>query len=250
MGLEFENEKPYIDTRESVSKKIERYNDITRPLTREHNLLLAKKYMVESIYRSANVEGIGVTFPETQTICDGMSVAGKSVDDINAIVDLKNAWKWVFDNIENEINLSSLKTINRLAGKYTVINAGQIRTKYDEPIRVKLKGDEYYYPILPHSRNIEDMIEHILYDYDGIDVSLELFCQIAKAQIFNDGNKRTATLFANMHMIQNGHGILSIPETDIFEFYDLLTDYYSNDALKYKLKEFLLTKCITGNGHY
>ena len=34
----------------------------------QKNLMLAKKYMVESIFRAANVEGIGVTFPETQAI--------------------------------------------------------------------------------------------------------------------------------------------------------------------------------------
>ncbi len=41
-------------------------------MDKEKNILLAKKYMVESIYRSANIEGVGVTFPETQTICDGI----------------------------------------------------------------------------------------------------------------------------------------------------------------------------------
>ena len=55
-------------------------------MDKKTNILLAKKYMVESIYRSANIEGIGMTFPETQTICDGMSVSGHSVDDINIII--------------------------------------------------------------------------------------------------------------------------------------------------------------------
>lgn len=50
--------------------------------------------MVESIYRSANIEGIAMTFPETQAICDGMSVAGHSVDDVDAVSDLNRAWKW------------------------------------------------------------------------------------------------------------------------------------------------------------
>lgn len=37
----------------------------------QRNIFLAKKYMVDSIYRSANIEGIVMTFSETQTICDG-----------------------------------------------------------------------------------------------------------------------------------------------------------------------------------
>ena len=57
----------------------------------QKNLMLAKKYMVESIFRAANVEGIGVTFPETQAICDGMSVGGHKIEDIEAVMDLKHA---------------------------------------------------------------------------------------------------------------------------------------------------------------
>ena len=105
-------------------------------MDRERNILLAKKYMVESIYRSANIEGIGMTFPETQTICDGMSVSGHTLDEINAVNDLKNAWRWIFQNINTDIDVEVLCQLNRIAGKYTVINAGTIRSIYDEPIRV------------------------------------------------------------------------------------------------------------------
>lgn len=36
--------------------------------------------MVDYIWKSANLEGIPVTFPDTATICDGISVEGKSID--------------------------------------------------------------------------------------------------------------------------------------------------------------------------
>ena len=76
----------------------------------QKNLLLAKKYMVESIFRAANVEGIGVTFPETQAICDGMSVGGHKIEEIEAVVDLKHAWQWRFEHLMAEINLETLQT--------------------------------------------------------------------------------------------------------------------------------------------
>lgn len=79
-------------------------------MDKEKNILLAKKYMIESIYRSANIEGIGMTFPEIQTICDGMSISGHTVDEINAVNDLKNAWRWIFTNINNKINVETLNS--------------------------------------------------------------------------------------------------------------------------------------------
>lgn len=210
------------------------------------NVLLAKKYMVESIYRSANIEGIGVTFPETQTICDGMSIAGHSVDDINAVTDLKNAWKWLFNHIDDEIDIDSLCQLNRLAGKYTVINAGSIRDMYDEPIRVPLYDGKDYYPELPPPKTKIDANIKQLATNKTVEGALDLFCYVCKAQLFNDGNKRTATLFANMFMIQNGLGIFSIPVSKKLEFYDALTHYYDNDNNKSLLKEFLSENCLTG----
>lgn len=215
-------------------------------MDKSRNVLLAKKYMVESIYRSANIEGIGVTFPETQTICDGMSIAGHSVDDINAVTDLKNAWKWLFNHIDDEINLESLCQLNRLAGKYTVINAGSVRDMYDEPIRVPLFDGKDYYPELPPPKTEIDAKIKQLATNNTIDGALDLFCYICKAQLFNDGNKRTATLFANMFMIQNGLGIFSIPVSKKLEFYDALTHYYDNENNKDNLKIFLSENCLTG----
>ena len=211
------------------------------------NILLAKKYMVESIYRSANVEGIGMTFPETQTICDGMSISGHTVDEINAVNDLKNAWRWIFTNIEKNIGYSTVCILNRIAGKFTVINAGSLRTRYDEPIRVPLRnGIDYYSPLPPSEDTIESKLNDITSD-KTLDGALELFCYVCKSQLFNDGNKRTATLIANMFMIQNGFGILSVPVNKIQEFYEALTLFYEDDANKEDLKDFLKNNCITGN---
>lgn len=216
-------------------------------MDREHNILLAKKYMVESIYRSANIEGVGMTFPETQTICDGMSVSGHTIDEINTVNDLKNAWRWIFQNIDNDINVNTLCMLNQIAGKYTVINAGSFRTMYDEPIRVPLFDGENYYPPLPAEKNIIDNeIKNIIVE-KTLKSALDLFCYVCKKQIFNDGNKRTATLFSNMYMIQNCFGILSIPVDRKLDFYNALTGYYHDEANKDILVSFLRDYCITGN---
>jgi Fic family protein len=216
-------------------------------MDRERNVLLAKKYMVESIYRSANIEGIGMTFPETQTICDGMSISGHTIDEINAVNDLKNAWRWIFQNIDNPIDIDVLCQLNRIAGKYTVLNSGSIRDMYDEPIRVPLYDGKNYYPPLPPSKDsLNEIIEQMVAG-KTLDSALELFCFICKAQIFNDGNKRTATLITNLYMIQNGFGILSIPVDKKLDFYNALTRFYDDDANKGHLISFLKEYCLTGN---
>ena len=187
-----------------------------------------------------------MTFPETQTICDGMSVAGHSLDEINAVNDLKNAWRWIFDNIDAEVGIESLCVLNRAAGRSTVINAGQLRDRYDEPIRVPLHDGKDFYPPLPPSKEvIDEDIRKIVKDA-SLESALDLFCHVSKGQFFNDGNKRTATLISNLFMIQNGMGILSIPVEKKFEFYDALTSYYEDDGKKEALKQFFRKHCLTG----
>ncbi len=208
------------------------------------NILLAKKYMVESIYRSANVEGLGFTFPETQSICDGMSIAGHPIENIEAVVDLKRAWQWVFENYQNLPDLEMLKTLNRISGRNTVINAGSLRDIYDEPIRVTLGNGEYYYPDVPDKDKVEATLKQLLENEDKTDAAFDIFCYVAKLQAFNDGNKRTATLMANVVLIQHGQGIVSVPEEKTKEFYDCLIAYYKTDEKK-ELKDFLKNICFT-----
>ena len=46
-----------------------------RNLTLEENIFLAKRNLVDIIWKSANLEGVNVTFPETQMIIDGFLLA-------------------------------------------------------------------------------------------------------------------------------------------------------------------------------
>jgi hypothetical protein len=78
-------------------------------LTPKENIFLAKKILVVSIYNSAHLEGINVTFPDTQTIVDGVTVSNMKTDDLQVILNLKNAWKYTFDRIEAPLNAKRIE---------------------------------------------------------------------------------------------------------------------------------------------
>lgn len=63
-----------------------------------------------------------------------------------------------------------------------------------------------------------------------------------KTQVFIDGNKRAAVIFANHHMIANGAGLLVIPESEVPEFKKLLVKYYEDDN-KDEITSFLRERC-------
>lgn len=66
-----------------------------------------------------------------------------------------------------------------------------------------------------------------------------------RSQLFWDGNKRTSTIVANKIMIENGKGIIKIPDTKLIEFNALLSDFYTTNNMD-KIKQFIYEYCIDG----
>lgn len=97
-------------------------------LTREENVFLAKRNLVDTIWRSARLEGIACTYPETATILEGVSVAGLSIEAISVIRNLHTAWGYVLSTLERQVDLGVICTINALIGADNVVpSAGCIR---------------------------------------------------------------------------------------------------------------------------
>lgn len=209
-------------------------------MTQEENIFLAKRNIVDYIWKSANLEGIGVTYPDTQAIYNGMSVDGYSIEDINAVNDLKHAWQYLLEHINDELNLEFIKNVHRLLGKFTVLNAGAIRR--DE---VHIGGTDWI-PEIPDESDIEKNISDIIQnEAQALDKALDITLYIMRTQMFLDGNKRIAMLIGNKIMIENGQGIITVAQKDIKEFYNLLVKYYETDD-KSAIKKFLYDNCIDG----
>ena len=71
-------------------------------LTVEENVFWAKRSLADYIWKSANLEGIAVTFPETQTVLEGVSVGGKRIDDLNRILQMKRGWQYLLSTLERQ----------------------------------------------------------------------------------------------------------------------------------------------------
>ena len=83
-------------------------------LTRKQNVFVAKKNIVDYIWKSTNLEGIDVTYFETQAIYDGGVVNGLTVDNIIAIHNLKYAWQFILENEDIDYDFKTLTHIHRL----------------------------------------------------------------------------------------------------------------------------------------
>lgn len=208
-------------------------------MTKDQNIFFAKRCIVDSIWKSSHIEGIDVTYPETQKIYDGGNVARLRIDEIQTINNLKHAWLFVLNSIDVENNLNLLKSINSLIGSNLVDKAGNMRT-YEVSI-----GGTTWKPEIPDENEVSAKLQKLSEIECVTDRAISIMCYLMRTQFFSDGNKRTAMLFANKIMIENGKGIINIPIDEDINFGEQLIKYYETDNME-ELKKFIYDKCIDG----
>ena len=208
-------------------------------LTKEQNLFLAKKVLVSNIYNSARLEGINTTYPDTKTILEGVNVPSLKLDEINCILNLRDAWNYTLSNIDEEVNLDFICKVNSFVSRNESLEWGVLRNG-----KVGINGVDYI-PEIPQKDIITKNIKEILKQGSITEKALNLMLYLMRSQIFWDGNKRTSMIVANKILISNGCGIITIKEENIREFNILLTEYYNTNN-KNKIIKFLCDKCIFG----
>ena len=97
-------------------------------LTLEQNLYLAKRNLIDSIWKSAKIEGINVTFPQTYAIVEKAAVQNVSVEDILKITNLKHAWQILIQEPEAPLTLEWLCKIHGEVAKDEALEWGKLRT--------------------------------------------------------------------------------------------------------------------------
>ncbi len=212
-------------------------------LTRDQNVFIAKRNIVDYIWKSANLEGIAVTYPETQIIYDGGIVNGLTVDNIVAINNLKYAWQFVLEEGDIEPNISFLYLLHKLVmDKLVPYNTlGKPRST---PVKI---GGTKWMPNLPTWSKVKENLENVLSQKDKskTEIAIEVMLFIMRSQVFIDGNKRVGMLFANKIMIDNGCGIITVSNEQKTSFYEKLIDFYESGDMTV-LKKWIYDNAIDG----
>ncbi len=208
-------------------------------MTKEENIFLAKRCVVDTIWKSSHIEGINITYPETQALYDGGNIAHLRLDEIQTVNNLKHAWIFILNSIDSDSDIQLLKSINSLVGSNLIDRPGEIRA-YDVSI-----GGTNWRPDIPDMNVVSNKLSELLQIPCITDRAISVMCYLMRSQLFSDGNKRTAMLFANKIMIENGKGIISIPIEEDINFGKELTAYYETGDIE-NLKNFIYVKCING----
>ena len=205
----------------------------------EINRALAYRNLVDSVYKQAMLEGVATTYSDTETLINGGKVSNMSANDVSKVINLKHAWEFILNKsvLEYPSNYSLLCQINEIVEDGFSSTAGKLR---NVPVTI---GGSSYIPPFPIEAKVQEELNEILDIEDDIDRAVKALLYIMKKQLFLDGNKRTAVLFANHILISKGKGLIVIPAEMVKEYKALLIDYYENDSIK-EIYSFLLEKAF------
>ena len=203
------------------------------------NLDFARANMKSIIYDQAILEGVSTTFPDTELIIDNGKVNNVSTEDVIKIINLKHAWEFILDKdvISSSTSYYVSQYIAKLVNEGFYHDGGKIRQ-----VPVSIGGCSYIPPIQIEKIVKEDIYNIVSSNKEYIDVAIELALYVMKTQVYIDGNKRTAIIFANHYLISKSKGLLVVPFDLVNEFKKHLIAYYEGKD-ETSIKTFLKEKC-------
>ncbi|MDE6014378.1 MAG: Fic family protein [Acetatifactor sp.] len=202
------------------------YEDKELPGRVIENMEFARANMKANIYDQAVLEGVATSFPQTEEIIENGIVNGVSATDVQKILNLKHAWEFILDQdvLQSETNYYMLCHIAKIVNEGFFYDGGRIR---GVPVTI---GASSYIPPLPVESVVKEKIVEIVgQEQAAIDIAIQLCLYCMKTQVFLDGNKRAAIIFANHYLIAHGMGVLVIPEKEVPEFKKLLIAFYEGE---------------------
>ncbi len=207
--------------------------------------MLAKKDKIDFIYNTSALEGNAMTYPEVQTLLEGVTVGGHKLSDEQQILNQNKSVNLLFELIEKEqfnVDKNTLLKLHEKVAFEEALSWGEFRTS-----GVNIGGTEY----LPPKANELDGIfeqgrEEVVQIIHPIVRAITYFLFGAKCQFFYDGNKRTSRLMMNGILLDNGYPILNIKAKNKLEFNKQMIAFYDGEDIRKNI-EYLMDYYVKEN---
>ena len=216
-------------------------------MTKEENIFCAKRVMVDSIYQQANLEGIAVTFAQTQDILNDVNVNELTPNEISKVFCLRDGWKFLLDTLDKPLSLAYVEELHEIIARFDVEYQylGKLRTA-----DVMISGTRWR-PEIPNDEILDALDKDFQYinnqmrEEETTDIAIEIGLKLMRLQLFKDGNKRIGSFILNKVLIENGRGIFNVPVEYDGLFKSELVRYYESENTE-KLKSLIVEKCLDG----
>ena len=207
-------------------------------------IFLAKKDKVDFVYNTAALEGNAMTYPEVETLLEGITVGGHKLSDEQQILNQNRSVDLLFNLLDEEhfyLNKKILCSLHTEVAKDEALTWGEFRdgnvnTDYQPPSPDKLNA------LFEEGVIAIGKIDHPILK------ALSYFLFGARTQFFYDGNKRVSRLIMNGLLLSEGYPMLNIKAKDKLEFNQHMIAFYEASDYVATLK-YLCNYYIEKNSH-
>lgn len=164
------------------------------------------------VYSSGKVfDGLSTGRLDTENFLRSGSLDGvTSRSDLALLKDLRDVAQFVIDHVGDPIDGSYVCAVNATLTRSGALHPGDLRTA-DQAIGVNTRFGRHEPPALTDA-GLQQLLDVSVQGRSPLEGALTLFVALAKAQPFEDGNKRTALFAANGLLLAANTGtLLSIP---------------------------------------
>ena len=206
---------------------------------------LAKKDKIDFVYNTSALEGNAMTYPEVQTLLEGVTVGGHKLSDEQQILNQNKSVEYLFKLIEEKsfkLDIDNFTALHSFVAKEEALKWGVFRES-----SVNIGGTDYQ---VPHADTLEALFAEGMKEIEKINhpiiQAITMFLFGAKCQFFYDGNKRTSRLMMNAILIEVGYPILNIKAKNRLEFNSMMIGFYDGDDIAPSI-EYLMNYYIEQN---
>ena len=208
---------------------------------------LAKKDKIDFIYNTAALEGNPMTYPEVETLLEGITVGGHRLSDEQQILNQNRSVQLLFSMLETNrfcLDKQTLCLLHREVAKEETLLWGVFREG-----NVNIGGTNYL-PPSPAQLNL--IFEQGLLEISNINNTiikgLTYFLFGARSQFFYDGNKRVSRLMMNGILLSAGFPMMNIKVKHKLVFNQQMIHFYDSGDYVVAL-EYLRDYYIKNNRH-
>ena len=188
-------------------------------------IFLAKKDKIDFVYNTAALEGNMMTYPEVETLLEGITVGGHKLSDEQQILNQNRSVNLLYSMLEENtfvLNKEILCSLHAKVARDEALSWGVFRDG-----NVNIGGTDY----LPPSPDVLDKVfvegvEEIMQIKHPVLRGLTYFLFGARSQFFYDGNKRVSRLIMNGILLCEGYPMLNIKVKDKLEFNKQMIAFY------------------------
>ena len=186
-----------------------------------------KKVFPEYVWNTVYLEDNPFTFPEVQTLLEGITVGGHKLADQQQVLNQSKSLNQLLSLVKQKtftLDKSTFCQLHRLVAFEEALEWGVFRTG-----DVKIAGTEHKPPPAEQLDQIfHNGITYLNQMTNPLEQAIAMFLFGSLHQFFYDGNKRTSRLMMNGILLSNGIDAINIPAKKKLEFNQTMLAFYDS----------------------